>query len=358
MKIFRLVTMISIPFFAHAQAPQIAIDACKNAIAESRCSFNSPHGKVAGSCLDPAKEKQLVCVPEKNLNRPLLGGKQSQRPQSRQHTIVQSDGKIETIKADIKPISENRIKVSINGNQRILNANGISKHLTGKFPNAGNPNSIKEQKYIFKIPVNPKIAANPTPLGMYDFGLGINGIPFDPAAAEWYLGDRQSGWQYEAMSGAIILGLDENHAHVQPTGAYHYHAMPTLLVLGLELLSTAHSPLVGWAADGFPIYALYGYKEPNEENSGIIENTSSYRLKKGKRPVGGNNPSGNYDGTFVVDYEYVEGTGSLDECNGRITRTPELRDGTYAYFLTKSFPIIPRCYKGTPSTDFTLQRAR
>ncbi len=32
--------------------------------------------------------------------------------------------------------------------------------------------------------------------------------------------DRDSGWQYEALSGAIELGPDDNHARVQPDGAY------------------------------------------------------------------------------------------------------------------------------------------
>jgi hypothetical protein len=96
----------------------------------------------------------------------------------------------------------------------------------------------------------------------------------------------------------------------------------------------------------------------NPANSGIIEISSSYRLRNGERPSGGNNPGGNFDGTFVADYEYVQEAGDLDECNGRTIRTPEFPDGTYAYFLTKSFPIIPRCYKGTPSTEFVLQRAR
>ena len=53
---------------------------------------------------------------------------------------------------------------------------------------------------------------------MQDFGIAVNGVPFDPGAAEFYLGDRQSGWQYEALSGAVPLGIDENYAHVQPTG--------------------------------------------------------------------------------------------------------------------------------------------
>ncbi|MEM9312094.1 MAG: YHYH protein, partial [Pseudomonadota bacterium] len=63
-------------------------------------------------------------------------------------------------------------------------------------------------------------------------------------------------------------------------------------------------------------------------------------------------PGGAYDGTFIRDYEFVAGLGNLDECNGRFVRTPDFPDGTYAYFLTQRWPVVPRCYKGTPSPDF------
>ena len=61
--------------------------------------------------------------------------------------------------------------------------------------------------------------------------------------------------------GSIALGLDENHAHVQSTGAYHYHAAVSLLLSEDGLQSYKHSPLIGWAGDGFTIYTLYGWDE-------------------------------------------------------------------------------------------------
>ena len=82
--------------------------------------------------------------------------------------------------------------------------------------------------------------------------------------------------------------------------------------------------------------------------------TSSYQLKSGDCPGGETAPGGTYDGTFVADYEYVEGSGTLDECSGKMTVTPEFPEGTYAYFLTQDFPWIPRCYKGTPAKDFAV----
>ena len=98
----------------------------------------------------------------------------------------------------------------------------------------------------------PAQAGRATRLGLFNFGLCINGVPFDPSAAEWYLGQRGSKWQYEPLAGAILLGVDANNAHVQPTGAYHYHGLPTALLDALRVGPSRHSALVGWAADGFP----------------------------------------------------------------------------------------------------------
>ncbi|MFN7138259.1 MAG: YHYH protein [Limisphaerales bacterium] len=76
---------------------------------------------------------------------------------------------------------------------------------------------------------------------------------------------------------------------------------------------------------------------------------SSYQLKRSERP---NGPGGKHDGTFVQDYEYVAGSGDLDECNGRFGVTPEFPEGTYYYVLTEDFPFIPRKFKGTPDSSF------
>ena len=93
---------------------------------------------------------------------------------------------------------------------------------------------------------------------------------------------------------------------------------------------------------------LYGYADAKDSESGIKKLSSSYRLKKGNRPAPPNGPGGKYDGTFSKDYEYVKGSGDLDQCNGRFTVTKEFPKGTYAYFLTGNWPVIPRYFKAEP----------
>jgi hypothetical protein len=159
----------------------------------------------------------------------------------------------------------------------------------GRFPNRGNPHALSSQAHSWSVPASPQRAAEPTQLELGPFGVAVNGVPFDPGAAEFFEGRFGSIWRYEALAGAVPLGVDTHHAHVQPSGAYHYHGLPTGLIE--ELGAPA---LVGWAADGFPIYV-----DPALD--------SSWVLRAGERPSGSGEPGGAYDGTFVADYELGEG---------------------------------------------------
>ncbi|OMH34060.1 hypothetical protein BGP75_13110 [Motiliproteus sp. MSK22-1] len=364
-----------------AHPPPEATSACANLQRGSSCVLKLGHSTLGGQCQAPALSAQLVCVPENRLafnttkNYQHQGNGSERRVMAnhgefqsrsgyqrrravRKHTTNQSQQPLQTIAADSAPIASSRVSITLEGDYRVLRANGVAAHTTGAFPNRGNPHRIREQNYVYRIPANPELSGKITPLGLHNFGLAVNGVPFDPGAAEWFLGDRNGDWQYEALSGAVPLGVDENHAHVQPSGAYHYHGLPTGLLSELDVSSQAHSPIVGWAADGFPIYALYGYQNRKDKTSAVVEMTSSHQLRSGSRPDQGSNPGGHYDGTFLADYEYIEGSGTLDECQGRITVTPDFPEGTYAYFLTEAWAVIPRCYKGTPSKDFVVQRGR
>ena len=80
---------------------------------------------------------------------------------------------------------------------------------------------------------------------------------------------------------------------------------------------------------------------------------SSYKLKSGARPAQENGPGGNYDGRFTQDFEYVPGSGDLDETNGRNGLTPEFPEGTYYYCITAEFPFVPRQWHGTPDQSFS-----
>ena len=199
------------------------------------------------------------------------------------------------------------------------------------------------------MPLHPKVADRAV-FGMgIDYGVALNGVMFDPGTAEFWKNDRNSGWHYEAGTGKIDLGLDLSNGHVQPTGAYHYHAIPLELLKKLNPDNKARLTHIGHAADGFPIYARWDYANPKDAKSEVCVMRSSYKLKQGQRPGG---PGGAYDGTFTEDFEYIAGSGDLDECGGRFGVTPENPEGIYHYLLTDDYPFIPRLYKGTPDPSF------
>jgi len=245
---------------------------------------------------------------------------------------------------------QNSVQFTEEGGYRIIRANGIPNHPHGKFPNRGNPNSISAQNYIFRVPLDPKPSSRPTASGRLLFGIALNGVPFDPGTAEFWNDDPRSGWRYDALSGKINLGIDQSNAHVQPSGAYHYHGLPLGLIS--KLGGGERMLMIGWAADGFPIYSQYAFDAANDSKSGVRKMRSSYRLKKGARPGG---PRGRYDGTFNEDWEYVSGSGDLDECNGRFGVTPEFPNGTYYYCITETYPFISRSFRGTPDSSFRHQ---
>ena len=94
----------------------------------------------------------------------------------------------------------------------------------------------------------------------------------------------------------------------------------------IEVVSKNHSPIIGWANDGHPIYGPYGYGKDSGGPVRALE--SGYILDPSlERPPGFPN------GFFVEDYKFGS-NGDLDEHNGRFCVTPDFPNGTYAYFAT------------------------
>ena len=233
-----------------------------------------------------------------------------------------------------------RVSITVSGDTRTIAANNIPEHNVGSFPNG----TITAQNNVYQVDATPSLTGRTSYINLgTSFGVAVNGVTFDPLAAEFYEKGGQD-WNYVALNGAIRLGLDTQTGHIQRGGEYHYHGIASALLSDLGYSSASHSPLIGYAADGFPIYALTG------QNG--VKAISSYVLKSGSRPGGSNAPGGTYDGTFHADYQYVAGAGNLDECNGMMTVSAEYPGGTYAYFLSEGYPTVPICHKGTVSSSF------
>ena len=284
------------------------------------------------------------------------------------------------------------------------------------------------QNYVRRIPRHPKRAATKSISGLGPLGLWVNGVAlfnqldgftYDPSAGR----DGQAGPEVVASTtsaarwvrNAVLVEqptFDASNAHQPGSGEYHYHDNP----LGLryqrgdnvsydatanryrEAVSAAHpahhSPILGWAYDGYPIYGPYGYADPNKPSSGVRRMVSGFVVRDGRHgtddlrrsgrhslakwatalhgvtaatltedafgpDVSARYPLGHYceDFDFLGDHGETKGKDfDLDACNGRFCVTPEFPLGTYAYFVTlnadgsPAFPyVIGRQYYGEPT---------
>ena len=268
-------------------------------------------------------------------------------------------------------------QVEYSANFAYVTCTGIPAYPTGPFLD-GNPSQAQNQNGLYQIPLNPMPNPNPQPTTGGNIGLFVNGVA---------LFDYRDGvaWnpQTNALCGgpgnppcpggpmnpmdwnrdAIVAergGFDCSKGH-PAMGNYHHHQNPSAFKLDLQMISnvcnlydadglyaidsTQHSPLIGFAYDGYPIYGAYAYKDTNG-TGGIVRMRSGYHLRNisvrthwadGTDVDDGPAVGGNYPiGYFREDYEFIQGGNpeDLDEHNGRWCVTPDYPNGTYAYFCT------------------------
>lgn len=258
-----------------------------------------------------------------------------------------------------------------------ISTTGVPAYPTGPF--FGNPSGASDQSAIFKFPLTPTpntgtaTATTAGNIGVFINGVALfdyrDGVSWNPNTNSLCGGPGNSPcpggmgttqvWNRDAVI-AERGGFDCSKAHPS-NGNYHHHQNPSAFKNDLVVLSTicnlydadglytmdntAHSPLLGFAYDGYPIYGAYGYK--NADGTGGIERIkSSYQLAtysvrthypNGTDVADGPAVSTTYPlGYFREDYYYVAQTEEdyLDEHNGRFCVTPEYPEGVYCYFAT------------------------
>ena len=242
-------------------------------------------------------------------------------------------------------------------NVRYIFSNGIPPHEYGPF---GGIATLEAQENDFSSCAYPngisssvtELIEDPTSPGCSNgivFGLTIKGIHYSPFARLYWVnpntGEENKNFIEEAD---FVLNIDKNGGHVNSVNLYHYHNISKQYYAdSLKIDSTKHSPIVGYAADGFPIYYKYLYSNTNDSSSSIKGYSSSYQLKSGNRTGDGvSAPNGAYDGRYVQDYEYVDTLSELGICGNHFAVTPEYPEGTHFYVLTDEWPFIPRCLVG------------
>jgi hypothetical protein len=241
--------------------------------------------------------------------------------------------------------------VAYNSTSAYVRASGVPSHSVGPFGD-GNPSYPSNRNRTFRIPLNPQPQAGThTATGLGAIGVLVNGVPIYNASDNRSY-NNANVWHQNANV-AEAAGFDTGPGHPSPImgtsnpvqGAYHYHQSSSALLNQIDPGNTGqhHSPLLGYAFDGYPIYGPYGYA--NADGTGGIERIeSSYRMRNitqrtvladGTDVADGPAVGGQYPlGYYLEDFEFVSGLGDLDQYNGRLTVTPEYPQGTYAYFAT------------------------
>ena len=289
-----------------------------------------------------------------------------------------------------------------------LRTTGLGFHIMGPW-SSGFPNLPANQHVYYRFPRNPSLPASgstKTLTGNGTIGFFVDGVAmFDSRDAHYWNGttDDVGGtgdWNREAYVNEGTT-FDPAYAHQENTGTYHYHANPIALryFLGdhVEFNSstqtysestnpvTAHSAILGWVSDGFPIYGPYAYANATNPASGLKRMVSGYHIRNGEQgtdnltsigrkalpawatrlygsggtstgpDVSSTYPLGRYmeDNAYLGDLGFKQGQDfDLDEYNGRYCVTPEFPQGTYFVSIasdgTPVFPYnIGRAFYGT-----------
>ena len=287
------------------------------------------------------------------------------------------------IQGNSTPINETTLAnvqtVQYSNNWVYVTATGVPSYITGPFMD-GNPSLATSQNAIFKMPLNPtQNTGTLTNTTGGNIGIFINGVAlFDyrdgvawnsnsnslcgglPGMSPCPGGPGASfSWNRDAIP-AEKAGFDCSKGH-PAMGNYHHHQNPSAFKLDLTVISnvcdlydadglyvidsTVHSPLIGYAYDGFPIYGAYGFKNA-DGTGGITRIKSGYQLRNitartiwadGTDVPDGPTVSTTYPlGYFREDYEFINHSQSdyLDIHNGRVCVTPEYPNGIYCYFAT------------------------
>gem|GEM_PF-597661 len=237
-------------------------------------------------------------------------------------------------------------------------SNGIPNHdfndMTANFAT-----DAAEINRSFSITRSPTLAGSNTALAQRTWdAIMLNGVVLDLLSAGCYDPGAQQAdaagniaigcfqndpYLLDPLGPIYTFGADAHNAHTQPDGTYHYHGDPNAMFD--DMPGPFGSPVIGFAADGLPIYGSYFL----DSNNVVREAISGYILKTGSRAGTGSpdpsGPGGSYNGTYTSDYEFTD-AGDLDECNGMAV------DGQYGYYVTDSYPWVLNCHRGTVDTSF------
>lgn len=245
------------------------------------------------------------------------------------------------------------LSVSEIGSNLNIKTNNIINHATGTFPTDDNDNFIADKEFTYKVTLrsgeNPTSSySNATSTGNSVIGIAVNGGLITNANTGITHSDSES-WHYNSMYRNEV-SRDSAGGTPDSNNIYGYIQPGHEVVNQNSYSNNEHSPIIGWAFDGFPIYGPYGYEDRANTSSSIVRIESGYSLRTTNRDSVATGPGGLPTGEFIEDYEYSTPAQGLDQYNGRYGPTPEFPGGTYYYVATID-------ENGNPAYPYTVGRS-
>jgi len=215
------------------------------------------------------------------------------------------------------------VEAKCDGEELVVSSNAIPHYEFVQIT----PNPLVELKRDYRMPLDPKLAEQPSPLPLFGpSGVAINGIPL--------FGPNEGPVPPPGFGDPVYNAImDSCMGHT--ARQYHYHALvETCFDIARE--SDEPSPILAFGSDGFPVYGPYGCRD--EECSEVIQYKSSWEQLRAPR----------IDTWDAYRFVPKDGAEYLDRCNGH---SGDDQGGAYHYHATATFPYIMGCFSGTPSAD-------
>jgi len=145
---------------------------------------------------------------------------------------------------------------SVSGTMRAISNNGCPNHPVKNH----NPNYPVPGTNSANIPAYPQLETVASAANLATRG-GTIGLFFDGALLFSPFAGTGTGENWSTS--AVYLEADTfdmcgGHGASALASSYHYHLAPPCLLSQLGDSGSVHSPQIGWAYDGFPVYGPYG----------------------------------------------------------------------------------------------------
>lgn len=228
---------------------------------------------------------------------------------------------------------------TVSGSSRTVTFNVCPNHYfdMGKL----NPNYAVSGDETYKMPSSPMLECSST-VDVSGQGGGV-GVLFNGAYLFSAFAGKVALTGYSSSATALEGDTFEKcgcHSSSSSSAGYHCHIPPSCLLAQLGETTTGHSPQIGWAPDGFPIYGPRGptgdliklcSESTNTDTTNCLDECSGLEMELSE-----------VDGFtyryYTTGEDFLDGSSSSNPLDGSDPINPLSTEPYY--------PFTPKCYRG------------